>query len=390
MEIKTGRLSRFGDFFNKFPFPLLVFIIIVPTIWGWMYLVRRLIPIDSSPNQILRPYMGVKPEALPWLEIWQRWDTLHYQAIAEHGYSAFATSLFTPPLYPLLMKLTSFIFNNNTLFGGLVVSLLFCAASFTAFYEFAKFEMLDKVLAQRAFIYFSIFPTIFFLFAPYTESIFTLGSIMCLLNLRKSRWLSAGIWGALAASARLTGAVIFIPALWSMWENWKNSGQLSAWVSPFLIGIASLIFPLYSWLGLGKSVFSPFEAQSQRFHGGFTLPGINIIKAIQQAALGHFPITNTLDVLFLIIFLVLGVTVWKQLPRVYGIYYFTFMALYLTRIADTYPLLSMARYVLALFPAFLVLAQYGKNPTLNRIIVYGSILGLLFLSAQFTLWGWVG
>lgn len=390
MNRSQKNIQSIKVFFLRFSFPLIVFSAAAILLWSWMYLVRSTIHIDASPDSILRPYMGVKPETLPWLEIWQRWDTLHYQAIAEHGYSAFATSLFTPPLYPLLMKLTSFIFNNNTLFGGLVVSLLFCAASFTAFYEFAKFEMLDKVLAQRALIYFAIFPTIFFLFAPYTESIFTLGSIMCLLNLRKSRWLSAGIWGALAASARLTGAVIFIPALWSMWENWKNSGQLSAWVSPFLIGIASLIFPLYSWLGLGKSVFSPFEAQSQRFHGGFTLPGINIIKAIQQAALGHFPITNTLDVLFLIIFLVLGVTVWKQLPRVYGIYYFTFMALYLTRIADTYPLLSMARYVLALFPAFLVLAQYGKNPTLNRIIVYGSILGLLFLSAQFTLWGWVG
>ncbi len=42
-------------------------------------------PTDTSPDPILRPYQGVTPETNPWLEVWQRWDTLHYQAIAERG-----------------------------------------------------------------------------------------------------------------------------------------------------------------------------------------------------------------------------------------------------------------------------------------------------------------
>jgi hypothetical protein len=66
------------------------------------------------------------------------------------------------------------------------------------------------------------------------------------------------------------------------------------------------------------------------------------------------------------------------------------MILYLTRIADIYPLLSMARYVLALFPAFLILSEYGENPVIHRLVVYLSIPGALFLSAQFAIWGWVG
>jgi hypothetical protein len=66
------------------------------------------------------------------------------------------------------------------------------------------------------------------------------------------------------------------------------------------------------------------------------------------------------------------------------------MALYLTRVAEIYPLLSMGRYVLALFPAFLILARYGESPIIQRIIVYTSLLGALFLSAQYAIWGWVG
>jgi hypothetical protein len=50
----------------------------------------------------------------------------------------------------------------------------------------------------------------------------------------------------------------------------------------------------------------------------------------------------------------------------------------------------MGRYVLALFPAFLILARYGESPIIQRIIVYTSLLGALFLSAQYAIWGWVG
>lgn len=383
-------LQNAGIRFKNISYPLITFLIGFLTLSAWMRFVRWLIPLDISPDPVLRPYIGVPPETNPWLAMWQRWDTLHYQAIAERGYAAFDTSLFTPPLYPFLIRLTGALFNGNTLPGGLTISLLFCAASLVAFYRLAQFELKDEILARRTLLYLVLFPTAFFLFAPYTESIFMLGSVMLLLNLRKSDWLAAGIWGALAASARLTGAILFLPALWQAWQSWQENRSFKVWLAPTIIAVSAASFPLYAWLGLGHSIIAPFEAQSQRFHGGFTLPGINIIKAIQQVILGNFPITNIFDVIFTLLFLGLGFSVWKNLPRIYGIYYFSFIVLYLTRIADIYPLLSMTRYVLAFFPAFFILAHYGESPVLRRVIIYISILGTLFLSAQFALWGWVG
>ncbi|GAB4483597.1 MAG: hypothetical protein OHK0031_07030 [Anaerolineales bacterium] len=117
---------------------------------------------------------------------------------------------------------------------------------------------------------------------------------------------------------------------------------------------------------------------------------MNILAALRQVFLNVYPITNLLDVIFMLAFLGLGILVWRQLPRLYGVYYLGFMAVYLTRIADVYPLLSMMRYVLALFPAFLILARYGQNPIMRRVLVYLFLLGLLFFSAQFAIWGWVG
>lgn len=375
---------------KKWQYPLLVFLVTWIFLWGWMWLIQRIYPTDISPDAVLRPYMGVTPETNPWLAVWQRWDVLHYQAIAERGYQAFETSLFTPPLYPVLIRLVSLPLKGNTLLAGLIVSAVFCAASFITFHRLAQFELGDRQLADRTVFYFAIFPTSFFLFAPYTESLFMLGAVSCLLALRQNKWLVAGAWGMLAACSRLTGMIMLFPITWAAWEHWKRTREWKAWLAPALTLFAAILFPLYSWLGLRKSIFAPFEAQSARFHGGFTLPGLNMLAALRQFFLNRYAFTNFWDLVFMLIFLGCGFLVWKQLPRLYGIYYFGFIVIYLTRIADIYPLLSMMRYVLALFPAFLVLARYGQNPITHRVIIFIFLLGLLFFSAQFAIWGWVG
>ncbi len=371
-------------------FPLVLFLLFRFGLWGWMLFVRHIYAVPLTPDKELRPYMGILPTTNPFLEVWQRWDTLQYQAVAERGYTAFSTAFFTTPLYPGLMRLGAMLTGSTTLLAGLLISSLFCLAGLFAFYRLAQVELGDERLARRALIYLCLFPTAFFLFAPYTESLFLLGSVLCLLALRQKRWVSSGLWGILAALSRLTGALLFVPAAWAAWMDWRQTHELKSWLSPFLIGIGSITYPLYIWLGMGRSPLAPFLAQSTRFHGGFTLPGINMILAVRQIWLHIYPLVNFFDLTFTLAFLIFGFWVWKKLDRIYGVYYLAFMLLYLTRIAAVYPLLSMTRYVLALFPAFLVLAIYGKNPKLNRLITYTFLLGTLFFSAQFAIWGWAG
>ncbi len=61
----------------------------------------------------------------------------------------------------------------------------------------------------------------------------------------------------------------------------------------------------------------------------------------------------------------------------------------LMKVGEIQPLLSVPRYVLAIFPAFIVLGQAGKNQWANRLILYLSWLGLLYFCGQFVIWGWV-
>ena len=100
--------------------------------------------------------------------------------------------------------------------------------------------------------------------------------------------------------------------------------------------------------------------------------------------------SDVLDLGFLLLFLGCGVLVWRRHSTELGVLYLAGLAPLLIRTAGTQPLLGTARYVLALFPAFLVLATWGTTPWRHRLILYSSTAGLLFLSGQFAIWGWVG
>jgi hypothetical protein len=51
----------------------------------------------------------------------------------------------------------------------------------------------------------------------------------------------------------------------------------------------------------------------------------------------------------------------------------------------------MSRYLLMLFPVFVLLARLGaRSPWWNRAIAYPSLALLLFFCGQFVIWGWVG
>ncbi|NOY99919.1 MAG: hypothetical protein GXP40_12100 [Chloroflexi bacterium] len=375
---------------REWKYALVVYFVMFLLIWGWMWVVGQVYAVTMSPDPISHPYMGVARETNSWLEVWQRWDTLQYQAIAERGYQAFDSALFVPPLYPLLMRGVAALVGNNTLLGGFIVSNIFCLAGLMAFQRLVVHEFGSLAAGRRAVLYMVSFPTAFFLFAAYTESLFFLGAVLCLWYLRQEKWLAAGIWGAVAALSRLPGVLIAIPAVFVVWRNWRKTRGWFPWITPILISGAAAILPLYAWLGLGLSPLAPVATQSSRFHGGLTWPGLSLLAAIKQIWLGIYPITNFFDLFFTVLFIAGTIAVWKRMPRLYGVYCLSFMGLYVVRIAAVYPLLSMARYVLALLPVFMLAAQWGKNPWVNRAILYTSWIGLLFLSGQFAVWGWVG
>lgn len=367
---------------------IFLFLRLLTLVWVWG--VRQVFPTPSTPDPVLRPYLGVAMETNPWLEPWQRWDTLHYQAIAERGYGAFDSALFVPPLYPLLMQAVAGLLGGNTLLAGILVANVAYLTALIVFHRLSLAELNNPRDAAHSVLYLASFPSAFFYLAAYTEPLFLLAAIFALAYARKERWWLAGFWGALAALVRLPGLLLLVPLAYSALTHWLQSRDWKPWISPLITLAGGAIFPLYVRLALGLHFWSPWMIQNARGKADLTFPGANLLVALRELLAGRGTLVDAIDLVFLLFFMACLIMVWQRLPRIYSVYYLSFLGLYLSRTSQIEPLLSMSRYVLVFFPAFIVMGAWGQRPWLNRLILYMSWLGFLYLSAQFAIWGWAG
>jgi hypothetical protein len=179
-----------------------------------------------------------------------------------------------------------------------------------------------------------------------------------------------------------------------LWRT-RHAQRSLAWWQAWPLGLAALgagVFPLYVRFGLGaSSLLAPFTVHTRRFAGRFALPGVGVVQAIRVLASGTHRLIEPFDLAFTLLFIALTVLAFRRLPATYGIYMSVTLAGSLLKTADVQPLLSASRYLLALFPGFVLLAQLGvRSPWWNRAILYPSAALLVFFTGQFVLWGWVG
>jgi hypothetical protein len=279
---------------------------------------------------------------------------------------------------------------GQSLVAGILIANIAFLLGLVALYRLMISETADDQAATWVVIFLASFPTAFFLLAAYTEALFLLGAILTLFSVRQKHWWQAGLWGTVVALTRLPGALIIVPVAYAAWEAWRSDHDRRGSFAVMLILIGAAIFPLYVWWGMNLPPWTPLLTQNARYVGNLTLPGINLIAAVQHMFAGQYVLADLLDLCFTVLFLICVVPVWRKLPRVYGLYYVTLMLLYLIRAGGESPLLSMTRYVLVLFPAFMVWGQWYQHGVFRRVVLYTSWLGWLFVAAQFAMWGWVG
>jgi hypothetical protein len=99
---------------------------------------------------------------------------------------------------------------GHWLLGAYVVSNVALVVALTVLYRLTERELSD-LAARRTVLYLAVFPTAFFLYAPYTESLFLALVLGSLYAARRSAWLLAGGLGALAALTRSTGLLLVLP-----------------------------------------------------------------------------------------------------------------------------------------------------------------------------------
>jgi hypothetical protein len=318
------------------------------------------------------------------LSPWQRFDTNWYLAIADHGYGHIPGDIHFPPLYPLFIRLSSSVLGGRDLLAAWLISNVAIVVVFILLYEQTA-KWMDAEVAQKAVIYLAMFPTAFFLFAPYSESLFLLFVLLFFLALNREQWVWAGICAGLGVLTRLQGIVLLLPLVY-LWFQTKSHSK--SWI----VGMGLPLIAALTYLAVRASApaSSLIPLNEPELSARLVPPWENYLYAITTLLSARFVLPDLLNFLaglWLAIAIVVG---WKRLPMSLNLFNASSLFLTTMRFVDTQPLNSLIRYSLAFFPIFMLMGSAGKNPWVNRIVLYVGFALNLYLTAQFILWGWVG
>lgn len=335
-------------------------------------------------------------------DIWARWDSDFFLRIAQNGYDD--TSAAFHPLYPALIAGLGRIFFRHYVLAGVVISLLCCLGSFILLHRLAM-ERLDVEGARRTVLYLAVFPMALFLQAVYSESLFLLLVLAAFTLAERDRFAAAGVVAGLAILTRVTGLAL-LPALALL--AWRHRERPRALAGITLALPVAAVYPLVLWQQVGDPW--AFSDAQDRWHRHFSRAGpfggiwdglVAGWRGAEQFVVGHgthvtgaspmhAAAENVQALAFLVLFLALTVVAWRRFGAPYGLFAAVSLAIPLTYPSSRWPLLSLPRFGLVIFPLFLALAAVtAERPRLHTAVIACSALFLGVAVVQWALWQWV-
>ena len=237
-------------------------------------------------------------------------------------------------------------------------------------------------------------PTAFFFSAVYTESAFLLFSVATMYYARRHLWLYAGLMGMITAATRIVGVVMagIVALEWLRVRGWTIStmyrraawqnlwhGLRTDWRSLLpiaLIPLGILSYMLFLQVRFDDPIaFWTVQAAWNRENVG---PLVIIWQAISGLAKQNFLAgiewwQVLIDLIVLFSALLIAIPTWRRLGEHYALLILIGML-----VPAASSIMSLSRYVLVLFPIFMMLAWWGRRPLLDRSILIGfaTLLGL--------------
>ena len=333
------------------------------------------------------------------LASWNHWDAANYVRIAQFGYQTpYDVAFF--PLFPLLITAFAHILGSwSYLLVGTIISNAALLGALFVIYQLAV-EAGGEQVAQRTLLYLCIFPTAFYFFAPYNESLFLLLTASTFLAMRQQRWWLAGLLGLLAALTRSAGILLVIPYMVELWTTRESitasrQNMLFRVLPILLIPLGTALYAIYCWHISGN----PLDFIAVQSHWGrhTTWPWQGIWQSLTEIfwyqPFGSFnEVHNLLDLSATLAFIALAIVGKNKLRASYS-FWMGLALLYMILSPATValdPLESNQRFVLEMFPAFITLSMLGiKHPRLHQAIMLAFPSLLATLSILFIMNRWM-
>jgi hypothetical protein len=338
-------------------------------------------PTDAGfPNPALAPGWHMLVTSL------QRQDAQWFLRLATIGYAPGDNSAAFFPGFPTAMRITSWVPGVGPLAAGLLVANVAAFAALLILHGLTRYE-LGPAAARRAVLFTALFPTAFFLYAPYTESLFLLGSVATFWFARRNRWAWAAVAGALSAATRSVG-ILLILALWvEAIDQYRRHGRslLPRLAAAAAVAIGPLLYVAW-WGWRFHDIWAPLDAQRAWRPDGVRQPIDTLVRAAQYA--WRYQTWWLLDLLVVALAATGLVLAARRIPVSYSVYAAGSILLPLLLPTAGRPLLSLPRFVAVLFPASWgwALAAARRRPPEAAILVTFSagyaLLAYLFINWQ--------
>ncbi len=327
----------------------------------------------------------------PYVLAWANFDGEHYMSIAMHGYQSLEQAFF--PLYPLLIYLGKYFLPNNFLASasiGLAISNIFFIAALWLLYKLVRIDYSAKI-GWLTLTLLLVFPTSFYFGAVYTESLFLFFSVATFYFSRREKWWMAALMGILACTTRVFG-VLLLPAL--LIDVFINKKSFSKWYPLLFIPLGLFFYMIYLYITVGDP-FAFYTLQSligeHRQKGIILFPQVvyryfNILFHYQKFDI--FLATFLLEFFVTLLFFI--VPIWGFFKKVRWSYiFYSLVSLLLPTVQGSFS--SGARYVLVIFPVFIMLAIFmEKWPVwIQRVTFLMSAILLFFFTILFIRGYWV-
>jgi hypothetical protein len=329
--------------------------------------------------------------AFPLAGVWERWDACWYAKIATYGYEPGERSVAFFPLFPATERIVGSITGLPFAAAGIVVAGVAFVIAIAAILRLVGGSHGPHV-GRRTALMLSVFPAAFFLFAPFTEALFLAAAVWSLVFARDRRWLLAAACATVAALTRAQGVFLAIPIAWEAFVALRAAGQRSG--RDYLALAASLVaaaapaavFIGYGWAALTITGETPYDAQSlwggTDFHPPWAVVWASLAWIVERG--DGMQAINFVTLVGAAGLLAIGA---RRMPITYSLYAWPPLLLIATRIQPT-PLTSTTRYVLVLFPVFVVAAMLAERPWLRRAwltisLIFLGTLATMFLQGDF-------
>lgn len=318
--------------------------------------------------------------------VWTHWDGIYYDALLVGGYGALPQVNVFFPLYPLLAKPLTWLGIHPAVALVTISNLALLPALALYLQEAERLLGRDHLLAAGLALL--LFPTSFFLYAPYPHSLALLLVLVTWKLARSQKWLACAFAGLLLGLTHSSVIPLVVVLAILVLREMRSNRQRLGWARlavPFmpLAGVSLFL----SWRIFRN--FPPFGAVQYEFWQTEFLGPLEVLRQFfRQMFTGRELAYFAIPILLVSILAVIWA--FRRKFTLEGVYLLT-MVLFLASITmPNVPLGSYNRLVLIGFPIFLALAAWmKKNRWMYRgLLVISSVLYGIMCFAYLS-WLWV-